>query len=94
MCFFVLIGGLEKTGVISNMSGILALVLGKNVAFATIILVFFIGLISSVVPNIPLVVAMVPLLKEYVVNVGLADPAIISPDFAGQLPANCLSFMQ
>jgi Na+/H+ antiporter NhaD/arsenite permease-like protein len=90
MCFFVLIGGLEKTGVISNMSGILALVLGKNVAFATIILVFFIGLISSVVPNIPLVVAMVPLLKEYVVNVGLADPAIISPDFAGQLPANVL----
>jgi Na+/H+ antiporter NhaD/arsenite permease-like protein len=30
---------------------------------------------------------MVPLLKQYVVNVGLAGSEIISPDFAGQLPA-------
>ena len=87
MCFFVLIGGLEKTGVISSMSGFLGVLLGKNIALGTIILIFFVGLISSVVPNIPLVVAMVPLLKQYVVNVGLASSEIISPDFAGQLPA-------
>ncbi|MEA5487524.1 MULTISPECIES: SLC13 family permease [Pseudanabaena] len=87
MCFFVLIGGLEKTGVISSMSGFLGVLLGKNIALGTIILIFFVGLISSVVPNIPLVVAMVPLLKQYVVNVGLAGSEIISPDFAGQLPA-------
>jgi Na+/H+ antiporter NhaD/arsenite permease-like protein len=87
MCIFVLIGGLEKTGVISSMSGLLGVLLGKNIALGSIILIFFVGLISSVVPNIPLVVAMVPLLKQYVVNVGLAGSEIISPDFAGQLPA-------
>ncbi|MEY3305361.1 MAG: SLC13 family permease [Pseudanabaena sp.] len=87
MCIFVLIGGLEKTGVISSMSGFLGVLLGKNIALGSIILIFFVGLISSVVPNIPLVVAMVPLLKQYVVNVGLAGSEIISPDFAGQLPA-------
>jgi len=87
MCFFVLIGGLEKTGVIGSMSGFLGVLLGKNIALGSIILVFFVGLISSVVPNIPLVVAMVPLLKQYVVNVGLAGSEIISPNFAGQLPA-------
>jgi len=87
MCIFVLIGSLEKTGVIASMSGVLAIVLGKNIALGSISLIFFVGLISSVVPNIPLVVAMVPLLKQYVVNVGLAGSEIISPDFAGQLPA-------
>jgi Na+/H+ antiporter NhaD/arsenite permease-like protein len=90
MCIFVLIGGLEKTGVIASLSGILAVILGKNIALGSIVLIFFVGLISSVIPNIPLVVAMVPLLKEYVVNVGLADPTILSPNFAGQLPAAVL----
>jgi Na+/H+ antiporter NhaD/arsenite permease-like protein len=90
MCIFVLIGGLEKTGAIASMSGFLAVILGKNIALGSITLLFSVGLISSVVPNIPLVVAMVPLLKQYVVNVGLAGSEIISPDFAGQLPETVL----
>lgn len=90
MCIFVLIGGLEKTGVVSNLSGVLAVILGKNIALGSIVVIFFVGLISSVVPNIPLVVAMVPLLKQYVVNVGLAPPEVLAPDFAGQFPAEVL----
>jgi Na+/H+ antiporter NhaD/arsenite permease-like protein len=90
MCVFVLIGSLEKTGVIASMSGIIAVVLGKNIASASIILLFFIGLISSVIPNIPLVVAMVPLLKQYVVNVGLASSSILASDFTGQFPIEVL----
>lgn len=90
MSIFVLIGGLEKTGVIAGMSGILAVILGKNIFLGSITLLFFVGLISSVVPNIPLVVAMVPLLKQYVVNVGLAPAEVLSPDFAGQFPAEVL----
>ncbi len=86
MSIFVVIGGLEKTGVIAGMSGILAFILGKNIFFGSLTLLFFVGLMSSVVPNIPLVVAMVPLLKQYVVNVGLAPPEVLAPDFAGQFP--------
>lgn len=86
MSIFVLIGGLQKTGVISGVSGILAIVLGQNIALAALILLFLVGLLSSVVPNIPLVVAMVPLLKEYVVNVGLAGAEILEPGFQGSLP--------
>ncbi|MEG4120001.1 ArsB/NhaD family transporter [Microcoleus sp. N9_B4] len=86
MSIFVLIGGLEKTGVIGNISGILAVILGKNIFLGSLVLLFFVGLMSSVVPNIPLVVAMVPLLKQYVVNVGLASPEVLAPDFAGQFP--------
>jgi Na+/H+ antiporter NhaD/arsenite permease-like protein len=90
MSIFVLIGGLEKTGVINNLSGILSAVLGKNIVLGSIFLVFFVGLLSSVVPNIPLVVAMVPLLKQYIVNVGLAPAEVLQAGFEGQFPTEVL----
>jgi Na+/H+ antiporter NhaD/arsenite permease-like protein len=90
MSIFVLIGGLEKTGVLQGLSGVLATILGKNIALGSIVILFFVGLVSSVVPNIPLVVAMVPLLKQYVVNVGLVGAEVLSPDFQGQLPPEVL----
>jgi Na+/H+ antiporter NhaD/arsenite permease-like protein len=90
MCTFVLIGGLEKTGVIAGLSGILAAIIGKNIALGALILLFFVGVMSSVVPNIPLVVAMVPLLKQYVVNVGFAGTEVLAPNFQGQFPPEVL----
>jgi Na+/H+ antiporter NhaD/arsenite permease-like protein len=90
MSIFVLIGGLEKTQVINGLSGVLATILGKNIFLGSLVLLFFVGILSSVVPNIPLVVAMVPLLKQYVVNVGLAGPEVLQTDFQGQFPAEVL----
>jgi Na+/H+ antiporter NhaD/arsenite permease-like protein len=90
MCIFVLIGGLEKTGVIGSLSGVLAAILGKNIALGSILLIFFVGLVSSVVPNIPLVVAMVPLLKQYLVNVGFTGAEVLDPNFTGQFPPEVL----
>ncbi|MCS6782676.1 MAG: ArsB/NhaD family transporter [Gloeomargarita sp. SKYBB_i_bin120] len=86
MSIFVLIGGLEKSGIIASLSGVLGMILGQNILIGCIVLVFFVGLVSSVVPNIPLVTAMVPLLKQYVVNVGLAPAAVLQPEFDGQFP--------
>ncbi len=90
MSVFVLIGGLEKTGVISQLSVFLAIILGKNIIFGSILMLFFIGLVSSVIPNIPLVVAMIPLLKEYLFNVGLVGSEVLDPNFAGQFPPEVL----
>ncbi len=90
MSTFVLIGGLEKTGVLSAASGVLAFILGQNIALGAILLLLLVGALSSLVPNIPLVVAMVPLLKEYVVNVGLANAEILDPNFTGTLPVAVL----
>lgn len=90
MSTFVLIGGLEKTGVINSISGVLAVILGKNIALGSIALLFLVGLLSSVVPNIPLVVAMVPLLKQYLVNVDLIGPQFLEPGFQGQFPPEVL----
>ncbi|OSO94660.1 transporter [Cylindrospermopsis raciborskii CENA303] len=90
MSIFVLIGSLDKTGVISSLSGLLSIILGKNILIGSIVLLFTVGALSSVIPNIPLVVAMVPLLKQYVVNVGLAPAAVLAPDFAGKFPPEVL----
>jgi Na+/H+ antiporter NhaD/arsenite permease-like protein len=90
MSIFVLIGGLEKTGVISSASGILSTVLGKNIVLGSLVLLFGVGLASSVVPNIPLVVAMVPLLKEYLVNAGFMGAEAFDPGFTGQFPVEVL----
>jgi Na+/H+ antiporter NhaD/arsenite permease-like protein len=90
MSTFAIIGSLEKTGVTAYLAQLLAVVVGKNIAAGAIVLVFTVGLLSSIVPNIPLVVAMVPLLKQYVVNIGMAGPEVLSPDFAGQFPPEVL----
>ena len=90
MSTFVLIGGLEKTGVLNSISALLAVILGKNIALGSIALLVLVGLLSSIVPNIPLVVAMVPLLKQYLVNVGLVGAEVLNPDFTGQLPPEVL----
>jgi Na+/H+ antiporter NhaD/arsenite permease-like protein len=90
MSIFVLIGGLQYTGVVSSASSLLALLLGKNIALGAILLLFFVGLLSSVVPNIPLVVAMVPLLKEYLVNAGFVGAEILNPGSTMPLPPEVL----
>ncbi|MCS6814773.1 MAG: SLC13 family permease [Cyanobacteria bacterium] len=90
MSIFVLIGGLEKTGVIGSASSLLAVVLGKNILLGSISLVFLVGIISSLVPNIPLVAAMVPLLKQYVVITGFAEAEVLSPGYTGQFPTEVL----
>jgi Na+/H+ antiporter NhaD/arsenite permease-like protein len=90
MSTFVLIGGLEKTGVIASLSGGLAVLLGKNILLGVLVLTAVVGLCSSVIPNIPLVVAMVPLLKQYLVDVNWVGPEVLSPDFQGQFPPEVL----
>jgi Na+/H+ antiporter NhaD/arsenite permease-like protein len=90
MSIFVLIGGLQKTGVISSLSIVLALLLGKNIALGSIVLLFSVGLLSSLIPNIPLVVAMVPLLQEYLVNTGFVSAEILRPGAHVALPPEVL----
>ncbi|MCI3280450.1 ArsB/NhaD family transporter [Synechococcus sp. PCC 6717] len=90
MSVFVLIGGLEKTGIIDQLSQVLAFVIGKNIFLGSLLLLFMMGIVSSVIPNIPLVVAMVPLLKKYVVQVGLAGSEILHLGYGGNIPSTVL----
>jgi Na+/H+ antiporter NhaD/arsenite permease-like protein len=89
VCIFVLVGALVKTGMIAELGVAMGALFGGNVVFASLLLLSGIGVLSSVVPNIPLVVAMVPLVKQYAVGAGLATPAAIEAGY-GQMPAAVL----
>jgi Na+/H+ antiporter NhaD/arsenite permease-like protein len=90
MCVFVMVGAMRDHGVMSYAAQAMTAMFGRNLAFASIALLFGVGALSSVVPNIPLVVAMVPLVKGYVVGIGLADASLLRAGFRGQLPAAVL----
>ncbi len=90
MSTFILVGSLEKTGVINGLAGILSQNLGSNIFLGSFIILFVVGLISTIVNNIPLVVAMVPLLKQYLVNVGLMEPSSLVHGFTGAFPPEVL----
>jgi Na+/H+ antiporter NhaD/arsenite permease-like protein len=82
---FVLVGALEKTGVTGALGSVMGAFFGNGVAEASPLLLFGIGLLSSVLPNIALVVAVVPLVKQYVVGAGLATQAAVDAGY-GQIP--------
>lgn len=90
MSTFVLIGGLVKTGVTAYLAKLLSIIVGSNIALGSIVLVFVIGSLSSVIPNIPLVVAMVPLLKQYLVNIGMIGAEVLDPNYSGKFPPEVL----
>ena len=87
---FVVVGGLEQAGVVNGLSRIIAAIFGTNIIFGLLILLFCCGIISTVIPSLPLVVAMLPLLKEYIVSVGLATSSFLSSNFQGQLSVEAL----
>jgi len=90
VCIFVLVGALDKTGVIGGLGSVMGAFFGSNVAVASLLLLAGIGILSSMIPNIALVVAMVPLVKQFAVGAGLATTATIEAGY-GQMPASVAS---
>ena len=58
---FILVGGLEATGVIAWMAGIISDLAGNNLTLATILMVWVPGIASAIVANIPFTVAALPI---------------------------------
>lgn len=65
---FVMINGLNQIGVIENLSNWLSGLLGTQPLGATMRLVWFSGIASSVVDNIPLSTSLAPIVKDLVVD--------------------------
>lgn len=89
VCIFVLVGALDKTGVIAALGNSMGAYFGTNVVVASLLLLVGIGALSSVVPNVALVVAMIPLVKQYAVGAGLATSAALDAGY-GHMPPSVL----
>jgi len=89
VCIFVMVGALDKTGIIGALGSAMGAFFGDNVIVASLLLLFGIGTLSSVFPNVALVVAMVPLVKQYAVGAGLATPEALAAGYS-QMPPSVL----
>jgi Na+/H+ antiporter NhaD/arsenite permease-like protein len=89
ICIFILVGALDKTGVIADLGSFLGTFIGNNVVLASLLLLTGIGVLSSVVPNVALVVAMLPLVKQYAVGAGLVAPGVLEAGY-GHIPSSVL----
>lgn len=89
ICIFILVGALDKTGVIADLGSFLGTFFGNNVVLASLLLLTGIGVLSSVIPNVALVVAMLPLVKQYAVGAGLVTPGALEAGY-GHIPSSVL----
>lgn len=67
---FVLVGGLENTGVINMMSGWLLSSTGGDLATTGKVILWGSGLLSAVIDNIPFVATMIPLIQDMGLHLG------------------------
>src|SRR6204780_3564722 len=89
ICIFVMVGALDTTGVIAAVGSGLRDVFGSEISSASVIILSTVGILSSTIPNIPLVVAMVPIVRQYAVSQGWATAAQLVAG-SGQVPVRVL----
>ena len=58
---FIVVGGIEETGLMDMIASAVIGVVGSNVAFAALGLLWFAGIASAIVDNIPAVATLIPL---------------------------------
>ena len=89
ICIFVLVGALDSTGVLAAVGSRLRNIFGSEIGSACLIVLSTVAVISSTVPNIPLVVAMVPIIRQYAESRGWATAAQLAAGY-GHIPNHAL----
>lgn len=85
-CVFMMAAAMEATGVFTATGQALSGLLGRDVLFTALWLLFSLAAISSVMPNIPLAAVMVPTLTAYLADAGFLASAELSAEGAGAPP--------
>src|SRR5277367_2996726 len=89
ICIFIMVGALDTTGAIAAVGSRLREVFGSEFSSASLIILSTVGLLSSTIPNIPLVVAMVPVVRQYAESQGWATAAQLAAGY-GQVPTHVM----
>ncbi|KAF0135094.1 MAG: Citrate transporter [Candidatus Saganbacteria bacterium] len=63
-CLFIMVGGLEKTGVLQEVSKWIGIISGGNIVIASFIILWFSAIASAVIDNVPFAAAMVPIVSD------------------------------
>ncbi len=68
---FVVVGGLEQTGVLNLIANIIAAISGNNILLLVAIIVWFSAIASAFVDNIPFAATMIPIIKTLEASIGV-----------------------
>jgi Na+/H+ antiporter NhaD/arsenite permease-like protein len=74
---FIVVGGLEETGVITWVAGAVSELAGGNLTLATILMVWVPGIASGIVANIPFTVAALPIADYLTATIPGAENGIL-----------------
>lgn len=85
-CVFMIAAAMEASGVFTAIGHALSGILGANAWLTALWLLFTLGAVSSVMPNIPLAAVMVPTLTAYLAEAGLLPPAGLAAGGAAVTP--------
>ncbi len=62
---FVLVGGLEAAGVLSYVADLIAQGVEENIMITALIILWSTAILSSVIDNIPMTIAMIPIIGYF-----------------------------
>lgn len=74
-CVFMIVAAMEASDVFTATGHFLAGILGSNALVTAIWIIFSLGALSSVMPNIPLAAVMLPTLVNYLLDTGFLNAA-------------------
>jgi Na+/H+ antiporter NhaD/arsenite permease-like protein len=74
---FVLVGGLESTGVIAWIADVIANLAGESLVWSTVLMVWISGIASGIVANIPFTVAALPIADYLTATIPGAENQIL-----------------
>jgi Na+/H+ antiporter NhaD/arsenite permease-like protein len=81
ICLFCLVEAFQKTGILRGLSQSFYLWFGTDLLLVAIILLVAVGFLSSVLANIPVVAAMLLMVKSYFVTASLVPELALDPIF-------------
>ena len=73
---FVVVGGLEQTGILELIAGFIGKISGGNMMLMIAIIIWISGICSAFVDNIPFAATMIPVIKSLAVSQGIALPTL------------------
>ncbi len=74
---FIVVGGLEETGILESIAGFISRISGGNHKLMTAIIIWVSAVASAIVDNIPFAATMLPVIKSLSQSQGIALPILV-----------------
>ncbi len=74
-CFFVIVGGLDKTGILSQLAKKTAVFRGPDIRLYKALLLWFSGMLTSLIGSVPFTMVMIPVVQK-LIRLGIGDNSL------------------